>query len=244
MASVFNSCLALLLPALAAVQDERPVNVFFKNREVPPLTRDQLRTRQKELDGKWEGASKVYKELENELKAKHGKKKKEWPEDARRTLQAAEDAAGSWRAELRYLDGDPRLADTVQDMKNTVAGKGTAGRKERIRDVASERDAHLVIEVMGRRRDSAVGTLRGGFCVAYVATLGPKVNTKRKGGPDWSKPAFPAFTFHSWSAGEPFWKAESCGINRWGTAAYEAVQALDRFIKGNQDALLGPPSAR
>ena len=92
------------------------------------------------------------KNLDTALKAQYGSKRDRWPEEAVLRLQEADEAAALATSNWMYRSGrKERVADSVEDIKNSMIGKGTAGTKENLIVVPSLDEAQLVVEVDGRR---------------------------------------------------------------------------------------------
>jgi hypothetical protein len=229
-------CLAAALPlALPAHgQDPEPLAVCLSAAERPVLSPDQRKSRAPEL-------RKQLAEEEKELKAlkkAHGKKVETWPEAERAAYIAKEEAARRLESEIGWLqldEGD--IPDSLEDMRSAVRGKGLTQRKKVVNEVATPAEAHLVVEVVGRREMDQGQTW---YVVAFKTSLGGKVDPARRGSGYWTKAAWDApFVLHTFTPEEPYWIVESANVGRWFNAANDAAKAVERFVKDNHDALFG-----
>jgi hypothetical protein len=228
-------CLAAALPlALPAHgQDPEPLAVCLSAAERPVLTPDQRKPRAAELRKQLAEEEKALKAL----KKAHGKKVETWPEAERAAYVAKEEAARRLESEIGWLrldEGD--IPDSLEDMRGAVRGKGLTQRKKVVDEVATPAEAHLVVEVIGRREVEGPNW----YVVAFKASLGGKVDPARRGAGYWTKAAWDApFVLHTFTPEEPYWLVESVNVGRWFNAANDAAKAVERFVKENHDALAG-----
>ncbi len=88
------------------------------------------------------------KALDKQLKDQLGKKRESWPPEKDDELYRLEEAEALAEADYEYRKIDPKgIADSVEDLTESIQGKGMAGRKERIILTSSADDADLVVEV-------------------------------------------------------------------------------------------------
>src|SRR5262245_12227155 len=104
------------------------------------------------LKAKKDSAKEARKAKEDELKAAHGKKKEEWPPEKQEEFFAVEEAAALAEADYEYRKIEiKKITDSVQDVIESIQGKGLAGRKDRVELASSAEEADLVVEVRARR---------------------------------------------------------------------------------------------
>jgi hypothetical protein len=95
----------------------------------------------KDLRAKW-------KDLEKGLKAQHGSKRKNWPEEAELQMLQAEEAIFLELSEWDYRHTKPEsLSNSVEDIKDSLVGKGMASKREHVVLAPSREDAQLVVEI-------------------------------------------------------------------------------------------------
>jgi hypothetical protein len=206
----------------------------------------------KALKAKREEAREARKALEKQLKDQLGKKRETWPPEKDDALYQLEEAEALAEADYEYRKIDPKgIADSVEDLTESIQGKGMAGRKERIILASSAADADLVVEVMARRSGKTLPTqLKPDRCfLLFTVGAGGKVpaktfarvpaNYRPKKFGLWAwriaspKEEKPVFTFESYNGG-----AEQFGCQ--GQAANAASAAIDKFIEDNYAILMLP----
>lgn len=151
--------LALLLAATApdvsaeAVgQDTIAIHLFTADAKRPEG--EDKKARQQELRVQADAAPDEQSALEKDVKQQFGKKREQWPADKRAAVEKAEEKSAQALLTLRYLDADPAGArDSLQEVRKSLAGKGTAGVKEHVEDVAKPEEADLVVQILGRRSE-------------------------------------------------------------------------------------------
>lgn len=174
---------AFFAGALALAQEPIAVYVTAAT-DVPKIDPADRKTVRKDLEVKARAAYDAMKAAEKEIKAQHGKKKEAWPKEKQEAFQELEDDRAEAEAALAYLDISPKgLSDSVQDIRESLAGKGTAGVKEYAKVVDSPDLADIVVEVVGRRSaKSDPGLLRDNeYYVAMKISAGPRFDAARLG---------------------------------------------------------------
>jgi len=224
---------ALALAPPAHAQGLEPLAVCLSAVERPVLTPDQRKARAAELRkqlGEEESALKA-------MKKAHGKKVETWPEAERTAYVAREEAARRIESEIGWLRLEERdIADSLEDVRGAVRGKGVTQRKKVVEEAPTPAEAHLVVEVVGRR----VVEGPNWYVVAFKASLGGKVDAARRGSAHWTKAAWDApFLLHTFTPEEPYWMLESADVGRWFNAANDVAKAVERFVSDNHDALAG-----
>ncbi len=228
-------CLAAALPLAVPAhgQDPEPLAVCLSAADRAVFSPDERKLRAAEL-------RKQLGEEENALKAlkkAQGKKMETWPEAERAAYVAKEEAARRLESEIGWLPlkaGD--ISDSLEDVRGAVRGKGLSQRKKVVEEVTTPAEAHLVVEVIGRR------TVEGPnwYVVAFKTSLGGKVDPARRGSGYWTKAAWDApFVLHTFTPDEPYWMLESADVGRWFNAGNDVAKAVERFVKDNHDALAG-----
>lgn len=245
---------ALLAAPLSAAEVPKPLAVYVVGTGADATDPDDAT--KKELKAKRQAASEARKALEKQLKEQFGKKRESWPVEKDEELYALEEAEALARADYEYRKIDPKsVVDSVNDIRKSMEGKGTAGRKERVVLAGSEKDADLVLEVLARRAEKVLPTdFKPSWCYVFFS-VGPGGRTSpeqfakipatykiRKGfgwgiyriaGPTPSAPVFKFESNNLQTSGS--WGSFGCH----GSAANAAAAALDKFIEDNYATLAG-----
>ncbi len=247
-AAVVTLCVAMA-PVVGAGGPEMPLRVFVTAAQVE-ARKDVDDATKKALKAKRDEAKEAKKALEKQLKDQLGKKRESWPPEKDDELYRLEEAEALAEAEYEYRKIDPKgIADSVEDLIESIQGKGLAGRKERVTLASSAADADLVVEVAARRSGKTLPTqLKPDRCFVLF-TVGPggkgnatsfarvPANYRLKGVWAWRiaspKENKPVFTFESYNGG-----AGEFGCQ--GQAANAASAAIDKFIEDNYAILTAP----
>jgi hypothetical protein len=207
-------------------------------REVDDATKKALKAKRDE-------AREARKGLEKQLKDELGKKRESWPPAKDEELYLLEEAEALAEADYEYRKIDPKgIADSVEDLTESIQGKGVAGRKERIILAPSAADADLVVEVLARRSGKTLPTQMKPDRCFVLFTLGPGGKTEAKSFarvPSNYRPR--KFGLYAWrlagpSEGKPVFTLEAYngGTQEFGChgqAANAASAAIDKFIEDN-----------
>lgn len=242
-AAVVALCVAVA-PVAGADGPVVPLKVFVAAAQVE-ARKDVDDATKKALKAKRDEAKEARKGLEKQLKDQLGKKREAWPPEKDDELYRLEEAEALAEADYEYRKIDPKgIADSVEDLTESIQGKGLAGRKERIILASSAADADLVVEVAARRSGKTLPTqLKPDRCfVLFTVGSGGMGSAKsfarvpanyrprklglfawRIAGPSESKPVF---TFESYNGG-----TQEFGCQ--GQAANAASAAIDKFIEDN-----------
>ena len=245
---------ALLVAPLGAAEPSKPLAVYVVGTGADATDPDDATKRA--LKEKRQAASEARKALEKQLKEQFGKKRETWPAEKDDELYALEEAEALARADYEYRKIDPKsVVDSVNDIRKSIEGKGTAGRKERVVLAGSETEADLVLEVLARRAEKVLPTdFKPSWCYVFFS-IAPGGRTPadrfakipasykiRKGfgwgiyriaGPNPSSPAFKFESNNLQTSGA--WGSFGCH----GSAANAAAAALDKFIDDNHATLAG-----
>jgi hypothetical protein len=241
--AVASLCLAVASIA-GADGPEVPLRVFVTAAQVE-ARKDVDDATKKALKAKREEAREARKALEKQLKDQLGKKRETWPPEKDDELYQLEEAEALAEADYEYRKIDPKgIADSVEDLVESIQGKGVAGRKERIILAPSAAEADLVVEVLARRSGKTLPTqLKPDRCFLLFtvgsgglgsaksfarvpATYRPRkfgLSAWRIAGPSEGKPVF---TLESFNGG-----TQEFGCQ--GQAANAASAAIDKFIEDN-----------
>ena len=239
---------ALLLVATARPHAaETSMAVFVTAAHVEDVTKLDKATEQA-LMLAVKNASTARKALEKSLKAQHGKKREEWPEAARDQLDEAEETEAIANADWAYRKVKQEgLTDTAEDIRKSIVGDGTAGRKEHITLVDSAAEAQLIVEVNGRRSSYSGAT--GGlmvlrddqFFISVLVKPGPKLSADAFAAVPRTyrlrRVGYQAFRLAVPRPDSPYWRFEPYGMMRWGAAANVASILVEDFIGKNYDAM-------
>jgi hypothetical protein len=194
------------------------------------------------------------KDLENSLKAKHGKKRDAWPQEAQDAMFDADEAVALAQADYSYRKVKSEgLTDSADDIRKAILGQGMSGEKNGIRVVSSAEEAQLIVEVNGRRSSSS-GT--GGlmalhddqFYISFLLKAGPKLPAERFARvPRTYRLRGMGATVYRLAVPKPdapWWRFEAYGTMKWGSAANGASKLVEDFIAKNYDAMMAPAASR
>jgi hypothetical protein len=236
--------LLAVAPHATAQTADKSMTVFVTAAEVTDVVKLDKAT-EKQLRADIDAARKARKELEKQLKAKHGNKRENWPPEAEEQYFDAEEAEALANADWEYRRvRQAGLADSADDLKKSLAGEGMAGAKENVTLVSTREEAQLVVEVDGRRSSNTAGGFRdNNYWVTFKLLPGPKLATDRfKAAPRYR---FRKLGYESWRLAiprdeTPFYRFEAYAQMRWGLAANVASAVIEDFIAKNYDVLVRP----
>jgi hypothetical protein len=215
-----------------------------ERKQVDDATRNQLKAKR-------DAAREARKALEKSLKDQHGKKRESWPPEKDDELYRAEEAEALANVDYEYRKIDLKgLKDSLKDVVESIEGKGLAGRKEGITLVNSASEAHLVVEIAGRRSEKTLPTqFKPDRCyVLFNVGAGGKVDAARfakvpaeyrpKRGFPWPlvwkvqnpKPERPLFSFEAYNGGGNEFGCMSAAANA-------ASSVAQQFVQDHHDAL-------
>ena len=186
-------------------------------------------------------------ELEKALKAQYGGKRQQWPAEAEAKMQDAEDAIAREEVDFKYrfhlgTQRSPRFDDAVQDIRESLVGKGMASNKPHVTLVDSPAEAQIVVEVDGRRTsDSGIDRK---FHVRVRIRRGPKLTDRQFAAVPRTYRFFSGYTTVRLGAppATPYWYFESSGPLRQAAAGDAVAHLIDNFIEKNQSAMLAGPA--
>ena len=194
-------------------------------------------------------------DLEKTLKAQHGKKREAWPQDAQDAYADADEAVVLAEADYAYRKVKAEgLADSAEDIRKAIAGEGLSGEKNQMRVVSSADEAHLIVEVNGRRSSSSGAT--GGlmalrddqFYISFLVKAGPKLPAERFASvPRTYRLRGMGATVYRLGVPKPdapWWRFEAYGTMKWGSAANGASKLVEDFIQKNYDVMIAPAASQ
>lgn len=244
----FLAGLALVSGRVDAQSTSKSMTVFVTAADVVEVkkvdkdTETRLRAALKDTETK-------RKDLEKELRAKHGKKPEDWPADAMAAYADAEEAAALASADYWYRTVKPAgLSDSVEDIKRAVAGEGLAGQKSGVTIVQTRDEAQLIIEVNGRR--SGKSGLQGGmiglkddqYWISFLLKPGPKLSNDRFDAvPRDYRLSSRRYSVVRLAAPRPDsrqWRFEAYNTQRWSMVANAVSILIEDFIAKNYDAMM------
>jgi hypothetical protein len=245
-AAVCGICVAVSASPDAQTSN-KAMAVFLTAAQVTDVSKIDKDT-QKRLEQAIRDADKKRKDLEKALKAQHGNKRDQWPQEAQDRYLDAEEEVALATADLAYRKVKQEgLTDSVQDIKEALRGDGLAGKKENVRLVDSAADAQLIAEVIGRRSGS--GGQAGGllalrddkYWVLLAIKAGPKLAPERFAAVPLTY-RFGRLASTGWRLARPRpespeWRFEAYGDLRWANAAHVASLIIEDFITKNYDAM-------
>jgi hypothetical protein len=232
------SSLLLGLPALATGPARGPVAVCVVAAPAPGIAPGAaaLEARRKQA----RVLSEAFAGVSRELNTTHGKDLRKWPPEAKATLFDAFDAQQqAWVRSIPAFVAPAAkdLADSVQNVKESLRGKGLAGRKEYVALLDGCEAAAIVLEVAGRMGGSRI-VVSDKFLL-FTLRPGPKLPEGAFSSvpADWGW-SFEHFAWtHRYKDDAPFFQFEAWDDQRWRDVANWVSAHLDHFVKDNYDAL-------
>jgi hypothetical protein len=201
----------------------------------------------KELETKMQATSKARRDLEKQLKSEYGKKEEAWPKDKQDAYFEAQEAEALAEADYEYRRINPEaLADTAQDIRNSLSGKGAfQTRKDNVILVEAPADADIVVEVVARRSAKTLPTqLRADlYYISFLLKPGGKMAADRFAAVS-REYRFRRFGQSAWrlqapKPDAPVWRFDALGQQRWSNAAGTAALLVNDFIEKNYGVLGG-----
>jgi hypothetical protein len=246
------AALALVLclaPSLTfATQPDRTMTVFVRLGEVIRHSGDPSKAETEKYKGAIAAAQGKRRDVDKALRAQHGSKRDRWPEDALRQLQEADDrvalAMSDWT--FRTLDRDPKRpaspADSVDDIKESMIGKGLASKREHIVLAPTYEDAQLVVEVEGRYRSGTLlDPVNNEYWVRFAITRGPKLSEKQFAAVPYLyqfRGPFPNVRLGAPGADAPGWRYDLAGLLSFSAAGKGVASLVEDFIAKHYDAMI------
>ena len=237
------------LPIAFAGQPAKTMTVFVaagRLLDLGEVTRAEEQTYEAAID-----AARVARQsVDKTLKAQHGSKRDRWPAEAIRQLQEADDkvtlAMSDWTyRSLRRRDPKRPLSvdDSVEDIKESMAGKGLASVREHIVLVSSPAEADIVVEVEGRRMKGSWTEPTSSERLLRVAiTRGARLSEKQFAAVPHSfqgrSPGYTSVRVAGPRPDAPQWRFEVIAPLAFNTAAKAAAGLIDDFIAAHYDAMM------
>ena len=246
-ALVLASCFA---PSSAfAAQQVRTMTVFVRLGDVITHTGEPTRAERQKYEGAIRAAQENRRDLDKALKAQHGSKRERWPENALRQLQEADDrialAISDWT--YRDLKRDPKRpaspADSVDDIKESMIGKGLATKREHIVVVPTAEEAQLIVEVEGRYRSGTIlDPTNNEFWVRFGIRRGPKLSEKQFAAVPYlyqfRNGSFPTVRLGAPGPASPFWRFDLAGLVTFSAAGLGVASLVEDFIAKHYDVMI------
>ena len=229
---------AVITGTVAAEKEAFTVYVSARRGAQPPPP-EEAKALKKELEAKVSEAHEAFKALEKEFKRQYGKKPAAWPAEKQAQHDETWNGYGEALYALNYLDlKQQEIEDSVQDVKDAIAGKGLPRAKRWVRQVDGPEEADLLVEVLGRRSEGMLGASVKYLCIRL--SPGPRLDPKALSGVGpRGRPPFEVVVLHRYTADGPFWKLEvEARTMLWGLAAEGAARVIDEFVKENYDGLM------
>ena len=238
-----------IAPSLTfAAQPDRTMTVFVRLGEVIRHSGDPTKAETEKYKAAITAAEARRRDLDKALKAQHGSKRGRWPEDALRQLQEADDrvalATSDWT--FRTLDRDPKRpaspADSVDDIKQSMIGKGLASKREHIVVVPTHEEAQLVVEVEGRYRSGTLlDPVNNEFWVRFVIRRGPKLSEKQFAAVPFLyqfNGPFPTVRLGAPGVDAPFWRFDLAGLLSFSAAGKGVASLVEDFVAKHYDLMI------
>jgi hypothetical protein len=190
------------------------------------------------------------RDVDNALKAQHGSKRDRWPAEAVGLLQGADDSVTLAQSDWTYRSvtrRDPKrplsVDDSVDDIKESMIGKGLASRREHIVVVPSAADADLVVEIEGRRlTGSWEDPVSSERLIRILIKRGPKLSEKQFAAVPFlfqgRSPGYSSTRLSGPRPEVPQWRFEVAGKLTFTAAAKAVAGLVDDFIATNYDAMV------
>jgi hypothetical protein len=244
------AALAVALVSLAGIPSTDAADTVLKvavTAATPEPRRQIDSATRKALEARIDETRKTRKDLEKQIKAQYGKKDEAWPKDRQDAFFDAQEAEALAVADYEYRRVNPdALADTAQDLRNSLTGKGAfQTRKDNVILVESPADADIAVEVVARRSSRSDPTLwrDDEYYISYLVKPGGKMDPAR-----FAKVSreyrFRKFGYQAWrlqapKPDAPVWRFDAYGDLRWSNAAASAGVMINDFIEKNYPALAG-----
>jgi hypothetical protein len=234
----------MVVVSLHGADVSKELNVYVTSSQVEERKQVDDATRN-QLKGRRDAAREARKTLEKSLKDQYGKKRESWPPEKDDELYRAEEAEALANVDYEYRKIDLKgLKDSLKDLVESIEGKGLAGRKEGITLVNSAAEAHLIVEIAGRRSEKTLPTqFKPDRCyVLFNVGAGGKVDAARfakvpaeyrpKRGFPWPlvwkvqnpKPERPLFSFEAYNGGGNEFGCMSAAANAASSVVQQFVQ--------------------
>jgi hypothetical protein len=238
----------LASPEGVAGQSARTMTVFVTAGRLLDLGEVTKAERQK-YEEAITAAQAARRDLDKALKSQHGSKRDRWPAEAVEQLQGADDrvtlAMSDWTyRSLRRRDPKRPLSvdDSVDDIKESMMGKGLARTREHIVVVSSAAEADIVVEVEGRRLTGSWTDPTSSERIVRVAiTRGARLSDKQFAAVPFlfqgRSPGYSTTRLSGPSAGAPQWRFEVSGLLTFTAAAKGVAGLVDDFIATHYDAM-------
>jgi len=236
-------------PMGVAGQSVKTMTVFVTAGRLLDLG-DVTKDEQQEYEGKINAARVARRDLDKALKAQHGSKQDRWPAEAVRQLQEADDkvtlAMSDWTyRSVRRRDPKTPLSvdDSVDDIKESMMGKGLASTREHIVVVSSPAEADIVVEIEGRHfTGSWSDPTSSERLVRVVIKRGATLSERQFAAVPFlfqgRSPGYKTTRLSGPSAGVPQWRFEVSGLLTFSAAAKGVAGLIDDFIATNYDAMI------
>ena len=230
-----------------AANDGKSVRVYVFARPQESLDETAKKAREKETDAERKRLGQARKDLDKSLEAKHGKRGKEWPEEAR--LQSDE----AWRAELRaemvYRQvGSKDLAGLTKSLANTLRHDIKKTPQLTLADAADQAD--LIVEVLAHGAKSSfpaaawmlyleIKPVGGTADARFVGTGLEQAQTKKLGIGLASNADIVGFvsTMHPYTEAEPYWRVR---VWQQGTGYGSVLSTASEVLVAFASDLAGP----
>jgi hypothetical protein len=153
-------------------------------------------------------------------------------------------ATSDWT--FRTLDRDPKRpaspADSVDDIKQSMIGKGLASKREHIVVVPTHEEAQLVVEVEGRYRSGTLlDPVNNEFWVRFVIRRGPKLSEKQFAAVPFLyqfNGPFPTVRLGAPGVDAPFWRFDLAGLLSFSAAGKGVASLVEDFVAKHYDMMI------
>jgi hypothetical protein len=241
------SVFILLSGAVSAQTKDQAMTVFLCARAVTDVATVDRET-EAQLKAAVRAAEKQFKELAKILTTQYGKEREAWSSEVQDRYLDAQEVLTRANADLLYRavtqDG---LTDSVEDIRQGLAGRGLASKKENITVVDAAADAQLIVEVAGRRSVAGTGfgvaaLLNKTFLMMLTIKAGPRLSAEQFGAVP-SSYRFGGFGKPVWRLArsrpeKPEWWFEAAGSGRWSMAAHNAGLLIEDFVAKNYNRMM------
>ena len=232
-----------------AGQPERTMTVFVRLGEVITHSGEPTRIETEKYKAAIAAAHAKRRDLDKTLKAQHGSKRERWPEDALRQFQEADDrvtlAESDWT--YRTLKRDPKRpaspADSVDDIKESLIGKGLATKREHVVLAQIYEEAQLVVEVDGRYRSGTLlDPVNNAYWVRIAIKRGPKLSERQFAAVpflhQFRNGAYPTVRLAAPGAESASWRFDVAGLLSFSAAGKGVASLVEEFVAKHYDAMM------
>jgi hypothetical protein len=232
-----------------AGQPERTMTVFVRLGEVITHSGEPSNVETEKYKAAITAAHTRRRDLDKALKAQHGSKRDRWPGDALRQLQEADDRVALAESDWTYrtLTRDPKRpaspADSVDDIRESLSGKGLATRREHVVVAQTYEAAQLVVEVDGRYRSGTLlDPVNNAYWVRIAIKRGPKLSEQQFAAVpflhQFRNGVYPVVRLAAPGAESASWRFDVAGLLSFSAAGKGVASLVEEFVAKHYDVMM------